>query len=672
MSDRKFPFPLNLLVLVTVLVSGLLLVACDSSDEDPTDDDDLDGDNVQTCETDLDCTTGTCDVATGTCVEDPYACFQDADCPDGLYCNTSVGRCQDTPSCPEGQILVGESCVSVECTQDADCADQNKVCDVISGTCIAPSCTPPCSPLEECRPGNVCVQVLNCATTEDCAGNKYCDLSVDGGTCVDVVCEQDLDCHGEYYCNVSNQTCVLPCRSDADCEGILICNQETERCEDPTVTCEEDYDCATVLATWICNEGVCEEGTACRSGEDCSSDRKCGESGTCVFGGCFTQEDCTSPLTCDTGLHQCLEVYQDGAFCIIEDPDINPCLSTSRCITDAEGLDKCRPLCEPLNPQCAEETDICAFFLEPGMSQYQGACMPPAGGLGVGSACELETSQCEMNLICQNGLCRAICDPDGPSSQCGEYSSGCYALEDYGVGVCGDPPCDTTTNSGNNCPDGKGCVDGICKDCVEDANCLTGQVCNRGICEASCNLYGCPGGGMCNTQTGRCEDICIPACSGDTYCNDGNCVPNVCNPACEAPLSCINGYCWRVDCRNNSPQCPGHPDWICNSQTGICDEPTCPDCEEGLCCSEATRYQCTDWCYTCSASEPEGTCPEGQYCESGTCTDIECSTATQACGAAATDIPDKPCCEGLVCCEAFAGSGGVCCNACDWTGGCAY
>ena len=663
MNDRtSFP-TLSLAFFVAIWLGTLSLSAC--NDSGSSENDQTDGDTVQTCDSDLDCTRGVCDLATHTCVEDPYACVRDSDCPDGFSCNLTVGRCQEGISCGALQVEQNGSCVDVDCVSDADCADTLQICDVLTNTCRDPACDPPCNELQRCIPGNICQDLeIQCVTDENCPGNKRCDRSINDGTCVAVVCDKDQDCHDDYYCNLTTQACVEPCTRDNQCEGILICNLETNRCEDPTVTCEDDYTCAAVLPTWVCQEGVCETGNTCRSGVDCSENRKCGDNGTCVFGGCFVQEDCDSPKLCDTAIHKCVIASPDGAYCVVENPSVNPCLSHSRCL---EG--KCHPLCEPLNPECAEG-EVCAFYLEPGMSGYGSACMEPKGGLGVGSDCSEEANLCEIDIICFAGSCRQICDPDGPSSQCGEGYSGCWLVDDYGVGVCGDPPCNQTTNP---CEEGQGCVNGVCGACVEDANCRSGTICDRGVCKQSCVYAGCLEG-LCNTRTGALRRPLFPRLHGRYLLPLRKLRTQRLQPCLRISLE----LCERLLLACGLPQflapMPRSP------PSGSATPPRVFASNRNA--RTATR--------DCVAAKPPATnaptgvtpapppyrtepVPENQYCDSGSCTDIPLFQRDGALrGPPPRMFPTNLAATATSAARPSPGPEGICCHACDWTGGCAY
>ena len=292
--------------------------------------------------------------------------------------------------------------------------------------------------------------------------------------------------------------------------------------------------------------------------------------------------------------------------------------------------------------------------------------MGRSGGNAAGMVCAT-TDDCEVDLLCRNQVCTPYCDYEDEEEPCLEPNRyECMEEAGLGVGTCRLRACDEETNP---CTNGLPCHDGQCVECVLDRHCRETNdrmICDDNVCKQDCtNPPGCEDG-YCNRDTGRCEEICIPACGRFEVCQNGYCVELDCNPACDSRQDCISGICVdRPDCRFDGCEYP----LVCDQATFECVPPVCPQCEPGECCNENTDYQCGD-CDACGPNNPDGSCPYGQECNAGACRDLACVGRNRACGMLST-TPGAPCCEGYLCCEAFPGSGGTCCANCLPDGTCA-
>ena len=126
------------------------------------------------CTSDEDCDEGTCDIATGECVESQSECVTNKDCDTGQECNLNTGTCQDVLS--EG------------CSTDLDC-EGGETCDRDTGECISDlftNCTaaagpcnidnssPGCNNLQCCQ--DICVLYPQCCLIqwdETCAALTF-------------------------------------------------------------------------------------------------------------------------------------------------------------------------------------------------------------------------------------------------------------------------------------------------------------------------------------------------------------------------------------------------------------------------------------------------------------------------------------------------------------------
>ncbi len=155
---------------------------------------------------------------------------------------------------------------------------------------------------------------------------------------------------------------------------------------------------------------------------------------------------------------------------------------------------------------------------------------------------------------------------------------------------------------------------GVCVDQIaygKDVNelCVGGQLCKRdlvcflsdhctSLCDPNAEDSGCSGSKLCYDDPtsgvgvcSRCSDVV--ACPGENeICNDdGVCEEQVpCDTwqDCTLPETCIGGFC------QGGCQVAGCSAGICNRETGYCDIPCLPACEEGECCNGGQCGPCCD------------------------------------------------------------------------------
>ena len=563
----------------------------------------------------------------------------------------------DGESCPNGTVLnQSGDCITVECLNNDDCTD-NRICNRETYKCEDQVCEPACSDEEECVDGS-CV-IKQCNSDTDCSPDKECTVDSGRRICVPIVCYRDEVCRSSYVCE--DTQCIAPC---TDRDGDNPCETTEELCQSghcivPVPECTGDLECADQL---ICNEyQLCVTGASCTSDGECGEGRRCGRNDVCVHEGCYDDLDCTDQqgMLCDPTDRQCKYKTPTGATCA----DSDQCLDADICRETV-----CTRICDIYlgDEQCPVEGTICGFNPDGVVEdRLKHLCVSPSGGLGVGESCGNGT--CELNLVCDplSVTCQPVCNPDAETDPC-TGGDVCLLQDSIGYGLCREPPCDPVENP---CSDAfkPFCYMGECVECGVDSHCASNKVCEANECVFGCDVTGCTGTNQFCVDN-RCEEVCFPACAEDEICTDQDCVPRECFPPCEAPYYCESGRCVTRDCRELGFVCEIDL-WICNPDTGDCEEPDCPECGANQCCTRWTDYQCSDWCYTCHPDNPLGSCPELQYCDEGTCLDIPPVGQGKTCGALA-DPSGTPCEEGLTCCELFPGSGGKCCEACSYDGSC--
>ena len=277
------------------------------------------------CNDGLDCTTDTCNTATGcvftprtgTCTDDGNPCTSDT-CS-GTTC-THPARANGS-SCSDGLFCtVGEACQSGVCTGGtANCLDTNPCtndsCSEATGCSNTPAIGAPCNDNNACTVSDtcnasavctgsprVCDDLLEC-TTDTCNTTTGCVFTPRTGTCTDDgnACTNDVcsgtacthparangtTCNDGFFCTI-NDTC-----QNGTCTGGGPNCVDTNDC---TVdTCSETSGCANDPAT----------GASCSDGDPCTSPDICDASGTCRPGPviCTTSTTTTLPTTTTTTL----------------------------------------------------------------------------------------------------------------------------------------------------------------------------------------------------------------------------------------------------------------------------------------------------------------------------------------------------------------------------------
>lgn len=183
-----------------------------------------------------------CSTLLGSCLTSSTAadCTRRGQCPAGQTCDRDANKCIPDPGCygdefcEGGEIcdLVNHECtqVSVQCTR---CAADNTCgtgaqCDQAKRECVVVGEEAACRTGEFCDPLRRCVQCIN---DDQCGPGTFCNASL--GRCEsNVQCVDDpSECPANQ--NVSCVTCVAP----------QICDIRTRQCQAPPTVCENDIDC---------------------------------------------------------------------------------------------------------------------------------------------------------------------------------------------------------------------------------------------------------------------------------------------------------------------------------------------------------------------------------------------------------------------------------------------
>ncbi len=269
------------------------------------------------------------------------ACMKTTDTcsPDGQNDQCCGGFCAKG-KCTNGEL--GDACENGSACKSGLCQTKR------GNSCSAGLTGAPCSDDEECRNGNVCVDIVGlkvclppkswgfCGSDAQCADGTKCRGTVRGGATKAVAsagataltgglggfitaavftteayclpdagpgtCLKNSSCPTG-YCLTKSQICSdkktgSPCNGAGDCES--------GKC----------IDSAATITTPLAPNGICsagEYGERCDKNADCVSNHcyAAGDFGACVTGeldsGCDTKSGCVAGLKCDAGLKRCIK-----------------------------------------------------------------------------------------------------------------------------------------------------------------------------------------------------------------------------------------------------------------------------------------------------------------------------------------------------------------------------
>ena len=335
--------------------------SCDNTAHDSNCDNGLYCDGAETCDSLLDCQSGTavnCDDGVGctndSCNEGTDSCdnvANDANCDNGLYCD-GTETCDAVLDCQGG--------TAVNCDDGVDCTDDS--CNETTDSCDNIANDANCDDTFFCNGAETCHATLDCQAGNDPCPGESCDEGAD--VCISVTCNGNGTCESGEDCSTCPNDCISggggtscgdgvcqpsageDCRTcDLDCRGKLNGNPSKQYCCGDDVSCT---DSRCNAAPWVCdntptNPYCCGDGT-CEGVEDsvnCEVD--CGPPPVCGDVLCDPGEDeCTcptdccasAPLTesaCSDGCDNDCDGLTDGA-----DPDCACGLKGDPCTVDAE------------------------------------------------------------------------------------------------------------------------------------------------------------------------------------------------------------------------------------------------------------------------------------------------------------------------------------------------
>ncbi len=298
------------------------------------------------------CAAGVCD-ETGNCVE----CLSDGDCEDGDACNGDETcsdnicvagtelTCDDSNECTSDTcdpasgcgflpVAAGTICSSgmcdgngscVQCLEDLHC-DDGDACNGLEA-CSAQVCTngpsPNCDDSNECT-ADTCDTGTGCANTPLASG-AACTVGVcDGnGNCVE--CLADADCDDGNACNGLEICSSGQCSPgiELDCDDADVCNGE-ETCDavagclnGTAMNCDDSNECTAdscdsisgcvntqVNPGTICSTGVCDDNGIC---VNCIVDGDCNDGNVCTLDSCQNDQ-------CIFSTHATPSILNNGLF----------------------------------------------------------------------------------------------------------------------------------------------------------------------------------------------------------------------------------------------------------------------------------------------------------------------------------------------------------------------
>jgi hypothetical protein len=487
-----------------------------------------------------------------------------------------------------------------------------------------------------------------CFTASDCPGT---DTECQARTC------------NAGVCGTMNQPLgtLLAIQTPADCQKNVCDGNGGTTTQNDDTDVPDDFNLCT---NDVCTAGVpsnpdVSSGTACGTGLTCDATGDC--MGCSVASDCPGTDDECKTRTCTAGTcgftfaaagtatstqtaGDCKQNQCDGAGHVevaALDSDVPPD-DGNACTSEA---------CSAGAPQHPPKTAGAACAT--GVCDGAGSCV----ACNVGADCPGSDTDCTVRS-CTSHVCGTTPRPAGTVTQ-SQTPGDCQQKQCDGMGgiVMVADNSDVPADDGNACTadvcvngapahpaksNGTGCDDG--NGCTQMDTCQSGMCVgsNPVVCSASdqCHLAG-----SCVPATGACTN---PAKMDGAACSDGNACTQ--NDTCQAG-SCVSGT--PVTC-TPSDQC--HVAGTCDTQTGMCSNPTVTD---GTPCSDGDACTQNDTCQggSCMSGTPVTCTPSDQCHDAGVC-DMQtgaCSNPAKMDGATCND--GNACTTGEVCTAGVCGGG---------------
>lgn len=268
------------------------------------------------CNDDNQCTTDSCDVNTGQCLnvlapnacDDSNACTQD-------WCEPAMGcqhvALQDGKPCEDGNLCTKEeSCQEGACFPQTylECEDYNPctedTCDPTKGCVFQVKLNLPC------EDGNACTLGDMCNSNGKCSGSAKLDCD-DGESCTEDWCEPDVGC--KHQTKEDGKQCEdgNACTFGEYCQGGVCTPEKLLDCKDDN-PCTNDYcDPETGCVVSLIPEGdPCNDEDACTLGNFCHN-------GECLYDKMLDCDDGTSCTedSCDPAIGCIHDVMPDDMYC---------------------------------------------------------------------------------------------------------------------------------------------------------------------------------------------------------------------------------------------------------------------------------------------------------------------------------------------------------------------
>ena len=463
------------------------------------------------------CEEGLCQAGAPVSCDDGNPCTDDSCLPEsGCVHTANEAPCDDGNACTLGDLCVDGGCTYDEwqiCEDDNVCTTDS--CDPAGG-CVFNLNSAPCDDGDVCSTGDHC-HLGECIE----AGQLSCD---DGNLCTDDSCSAETGC--QFVANSSPCDDGNLCTAGDGCAGGWCKGGEALVCEDNN-DCTDDVCDPVAGCQFVPNVAPCDDGDTCSLGDICAGgeclagagEPDCDDGNGCTDDSCDPQDGCqytSNAADCDDGDVCTLGDACAAGACL---PGVNAldCDDSNGCTDDScDAVDGCQQTnneadCEGGSCSggvCVPACDPIAYGTA-GIGVNNGwTCVDVCNSLG-GSTVDWENVQEQIDYcdLLHPGASHLIKDPSNFSypiyepqndrcklNQDGSQSQGfkgngtpqygdqllcrcdvdCPCLPDCENKECGDDGCGGSCGA---CPQGKGCSEFICSDCVPGAQSFayTGQ-----------------------------------------------------------------------------------------------------------------------------------------------------------------------------------------------------